>query len=54
MTFFRGDLDGQGSHDDLAERMATEGKIWTNEYWRWEDMQACKYRAPCAPRTTMS
>ncbi|KAL8292384.1 hypothetical protein RQP46_000996 [Phenoliferia psychrophenolica] len=44
MTFFRGDLDGQGSHDDIAEKLATEGKVWANEYWRWEDMQAYFFR----------
>lgn len=42
MAFFKGDLNGRGSHDALAEEIATQGKKWTEEYWRWEDMQACK------------
>lgn len=43
MAFFIGDLDGNGSHDELAEKIASAGKQWTADYWRWEDMQACTF-----------
>lgn len=42
MAFFKGDLEGQGGHDHLAEQIATQGKEWTKQFWRWEDMQACE------------
>lgn len=52
MAFFAGDLDGKGGHDDLAKQIAYNGKQWTEQHWRWEDMQACKYtrrpHPPCA------
>ncbi|GAA6063769.1 hypothetical protein JCM10212_006265 [Sporobolomyces blumeae] len=41
MTFFRGSpYDGSGSHDDLAEKIATAGAEWAKSMWRWQDMQA--------------
>ncbi|SCV72270.1 BQ2448_4964 [Microbotryum intermedium] len=45
MAFFIGDLEGRGSHDDLAERIATRGRLWTEMYWRYEDMQALRKEA---------
>lgn len=47
MAFFKGDLEGNGSHDHLAEKIATEGRRWAEQNWRWEDMQACEW-AVCA------
>lgn len=46
MGFFKGDDEGRGSHEHLAEKMATQGKEWSGEYWRFVDMQACKSPAP--------
>ncbi|SGY20428.1 BQ5605_C016g08044 [Microbotryum silenes-dioicae] len=40
MAFFMGDLEGRGAHDYLGERIATRGRLWTEMYWRYEDMQA--------------
>ncbi|SGY16116.1 BQ5605_C012g06764 [Microbotryum silenes-dioicae] len=40
MAFFKGDIDGNGAHDQLAETMAAQSKEWAAAYWRWEDMQA--------------
>jgi hypothetical protein len=45
MTFFKGDpYSGRGSHDDMAERIATAGRLWTEDNWRWVDMQAYLFR----------
>ncbi|GAA6041033.1 hypothetical protein JCM8097_004685 [Rhodosporidiobolus ruineniae] len=43
MAFFKG-YDGVGAHEDLAERIATAGRLWAEQYWRWEDMQAYMFR----------
>lgn len=43
MAFFKGDLDGNGNHDHLAEKIASEGRNWAEQNWRWEDMQACAF-----------
>ncbi|GAA6021125.1 hypothetical protein JCM10207_003377 [Rhodosporidiobolus poonsookiae] len=41
MSFFKGSpYDGRGAHEDIAEKIAMAGKTWTEENWRWEDMQA--------------
>ncbi|GAA5851432.1 hypothetical protein JCM3766R1_004574 [Sporobolomyces carnicolor] len=41
LAFFQGSpYDGSGSHDDLAEKIATAGAEWARDFWRWEDMQA--------------
>ena len=41
LAFFQGSpYDGSGSHDDLAEKIATAGAAWARDFWRWEDMQA--------------
>lgn len=42
MAFFSGDLDGKNGHDDLAKKIAYDGKAWANQYWRYVDMQACE------------
>lgn len=44
MAFFRGDLQGQGAHDELANIIAQNGKQWVDEMWHWSDMQAYFYR----------
>lgn len=45
MAFFKGDpYTGSGSHDDMAEQIATAGRLWTEQNWRWEDMQAYMFR----------
>ncbi|GAA5872179.1 hypothetical protein JCM8547_003827 [Rhodosporidiobolus lusitaniae] len=45
MAFFKGSpYDGQGGHDDLAEKIASAGKLWAEQNWRWVDMQAYFFR----------
>ncbi|GAA5912419.1 uncharacterized protein JCM6883_005663 [Sporobolomyces salmoneus] len=45
LAFFQGSPhDGSGSHDDLAEKIATAGAKWAQGFWRWEDMQAYLFR----------
>ncbi|KAF8511776.1 hypothetical protein JB92DRAFT_2831055 [Gautieria morchelliformis] len=44
LAFFRGDLAGAGAHDDLAECIATAGKVWSREFYRKEDMSAYHFR----------
>lgn len=34
MTFFRGTPDGQGAHEDLAQRIGVIGKIWARDHVR--------------------
>lgn len=46
MAFFRGDTNGVGAHDHLAEKIALEGKKWAAEHWRMSDMQVCKSSLP--------
>ncbi|KAG9051021.1 Glycosyltransferase Family 90 domain containing protein [Tulasnella sp. UAMH 9824] len=43
-TFFHGDVDGKNSHDDIAERIARQGKEWSLSFWRKEDMVAYTFR----------
>lgn len=38
MTFFK---DG---HDDMAKRIAMDGKEWSKQFWRQEDMVAYQFR----------
>ena len=38
MTFFVGTPDGKGSHDDIAAKLAAQGKEWARTHWRREDM----------------
>ncbi|BGO91104.1 hypothetical protein NBRC10512_005802 [Rhodotorula toruloides] len=41
IAFFKGSpYDGSGGHDELAEKVASAGKQWTEQNWRWVDMQA--------------
>ena len=43
MAFFSGDMDRKGGHDDLAKKIALDGKAWAGQYWRYVDMQACTF-----------
>ena len=38
MTFFVGTPDGKGSHDEIAAKLARQGKAWAAEHWRPDDM----------------
>ncbi|KIJ46880.1 glycosyltransferase family 90 protein [Sphaerobolus stellatus SS14] len=45
MSFFVGDPEhGQGSHDDLAQRISEHATEFANKHWRWVDMQAYLFR----------
>ena len=44
LTFFRGDLKGEGAHEDLAIQIALAGQNWTQTFWRDEDMSAHMFR----------
>jgi len=44
MAFFVGDFEGKGAHDDMAEKIAMDGKKWAEEHWRYEDMEAYLFR----------
>ncbi|KAG0702171.1 glycosyl transferase family 90-domain-containing protein [Suillus ampliporus] len=43
-TFFRGGLQGEGAHEDLARKIATAGREWSKKYWRQEDLTAYTFR----------
>jgi hypothetical protein len=36
LAFFLGTPDGRGSHDELAERIASAGRDWVDRFWRTE------------------
>lgn len=38
LTFFR------ANHDQLAKRIASEGKRWSKTFWRKEDMISYQFR----------
>lgn len=44
LLFFRGDLYGEGSHHELARKIAHEGREWAKRFWRKEDMTAYAFR----------
>jgi hypothetical protein len=44
MTFFVGTPDGRGSHDEIAAKLAAQGKEWARSHWRKEDMASYMYR----------
>lgn len=44
LLFFRGDPSGHGAHEDLAKKIARQGREWSLGYWRREDMVAYLYR----------
>ncbi|GAA5862713.1 hypothetical protein JCM8547_003522 [Rhodosporidiobolus lusitaniae] len=44
MAFFKGDAEGKGSHDAMAKEIASEGKRWAENHWRFVDMEIYMYR----------
>jgi hypothetical protein len=44
LIFFRGDGNGEGGHDDLARRIAMQGREWSQTFWRREDVVAYFFR----------
>ncbi|EIW68082.1 hypothetical protein TREMEDRAFT_63970 [Tremella mesenterica DSM 1558] len=45
MSFFSGSPEGRvAGRDDLAREIAMHGREFTEEFWRWEDMQAYMFR----------
>ncbi|KAJ7455290.1 glycosyl transferase family 90-domain-containing protein [Mycena galericulata] len=44
LMFFRGDLKGEGAHEDLARKIAAAGRSWSMAFWRKEDMTAYYFR----------
>ncbi|TDL29204.1 hypothetical protein BD410DRAFT_8683 [Rickenella mellea] len=44
VIFFRGDINGEGAHDQLARKIADAGKSWSETFWRKEDMTAYLFR----------
>ncbi|GAA6060113.1 hypothetical protein JCM10212_003521 [Sporobolomyces blumeae] len=44
MAFFRGGINGEGAHDDLGKEIATAGKEWVKECYRWADLEAYQFR----------
>lgn len=49
MTFFRGDVSGNNSgHDEMAKEIASAGKVWSQTFWRKEDMTAYMFRRVCS------
>ncbi|KAF7303773.1 hypothetical protein MIND_00606900 [Mycena indigotica] len=44
VIFFRGDSSGVGAHEDLARKIAEQGRAWSRRFWRREDMVAHFYR----------
>ncbi|ORY89461.1 hypothetical protein BCR35DRAFT_350444 [Leucosporidium creatinivorum] len=44
MAFFSGGLEGHNAHDDLAKKIADQGKEYTVKHWRYADMEAYFFR----------
>ncbi|KAJ3975638.1 glycosyl transferase family 90-domain-containing protein [Lentinula raphanica] len=44
LMFFRGDPNGEGAHEELARKIALQGREWSKKYWRREDIIAYFYR----------
>ncbi|KAG6861171.1 hypothetical protein C0995_002978 [Termitomyces sp. Mi166 len=44
LTFFRGDPNGDGAHDALAQKIAMAGREWSLNFWRKEDLTAYMFR----------
>ncbi|TDL20413.1 hypothetical protein BD410DRAFT_772680 [Rickenella mellea] len=43
-VFFRGDINREGNHDELARKIAAAGRSWTEKFWRDEDISAYLFR----------
>lgn len=45
MLFFKGDSkSGHNGHDDLARGIAIAGKLWSQTFWRRQDLIAYQFR----------
>ena len=44
LIFFRGDPNGNGSHEYLARKIATAGRQWSKRFWREEDLVSYFFR----------
>ncbi|KAG5635493.1 hypothetical protein H0H81_011048 [Sphagnurus paluster] len=44
LVFFRGGLYGEGAHQELARKIASDGRTWSRTFWRKEDVTAYVYR----------
>lgn len=44
LIFFRGDGNGEGSHEDLGRKIAMAGREWSLKFWRQEDLNAYFFR----------
>lgn len=44
LIFFRGDGNGEGSHEDLGKKIAMAGREWSLKFWRREDINAYFFR----------
>lgn len=45
MLFFKGDSEtGNNGHDDLAREIAMAGKLWSQTFWRRQDLIAYQFR----------
>lgn len=44
LSFFRGDVNGQGGQDGMAKKIVYAGREWSRTMWRKEDMTAYNFR----------
>ncbi|KAG8710312.1 Glycosyltransferase Family 90 domain containing protein [Ceratobasidium sp. 423] len=44
VSFFRGDAQGRGAHDEMAGKIGLAGKVWSKTFYRKEDMVAYLFR----------
>ena len=44
LVFFAGDLNGEGSHEEMGKKIALAGRDWARTYWREEDVTAYMFR----------
>ncbi|BGO99711.1 hypothetical protein NBRC10513v2_003939 [Rhodotorula toruloides] len=44
LAFYRGGINGEGAHDDLAKEIAVAGKEWVKQCYRWADLEAYQFR----------
>jgi hypothetical protein len=49
LIFFRGDGNGEGSHEELARKIAKAGRQWSLTFWRKEDLNAYFFRCVLFP-----
>lgn len=44
-SFFRGDLNDDLGHDNLAKKIGAQGREWSLNFWRHEDLVAYNFRS---------